>query len=262
MAIRWDKNYSKNVNRIVRNYNRRLKNLQSYGAQYLPDTTSMQYIRDTFDNRRDLNRYLRQLERFNAKSARIVGVGTDNRRMTLWEKQKLISDRASARAKARFERARILARQPKHLRNFERGERFGQLTAYINKLSKPLSELSYRDVEVNQRITMSYQERAKRERIFKKNFFEMMAKDAIQAGGDPEQVDRIEKALDILTPNQLLQAYDEMPQLKYIFEHYNLYASRNPDAYITDNNKLLVLNELDEIEAMLDIIIKKYANVA
>lgn len=262
MAIRWDKKYTKSVRRIVNNYNKRVKYLEDYGKQYLPERTSMAYIKDTFGTRRDLNRYLRQLENFNAKSAEIVSVGRDFKRMTRWEKQKLISDRASVRAKAKHERAKILMRQPKNLRNFERGEHFNQLTSQIKKLSKPLSKLGYHEIETNERITLAYQEKAKRERVFKKNFFEMMAKDAVQAGADPEQVDRIEAALDILSPHQLLQAYDETPAIKYMVEHYHLYTSKAHDAYLNENSKILLTNELDEIESMLDIIIKKYANFA
>lgn len=262
MAIRWDKKYTKSVRRIVNNYNKRLKYLQSYGKQYLPESTSMGYVRDTFGNRRDLNRYLRQLEKFNAKTAEVVSVGRENKRMTRWEKQKLISDRASARARAKYERANILMRQPKNLRNFERGERFNQLTSQIKRLSKPLSKLSFHEINLNERITLSYQEKAKRERTFKKNFFEMMAKDIIQAGGDPEQADRIEAKLDTLTPHQLLQAYDETASLKYIVEHYHLYTSEVHDAYLDENGQMLIQTEMDELESTIDFIIKKFANFA
>lgn len=262
MAIRWDKKYTKSVRRIVSNYNKRLKYLESYGRQYLPEPTNMAYIKDVFVTRRDLNRYLKQLENFNAKSAQVVSVGRENKRMTRWEKQKLINDRASARAKAKNEMAKILMRQPKNLRNFERGERFNQLSSQIKRLSRPLSKLSFRDIEINERITLGYRERAKRERAFKRNFFEMMAKDIIQAGGDPEQADRIESYLDILTPNQLLQAYDETPALKYIVEHYHLYTSEEHDAYLTKDSKMLIQNEMDEIEGMLALLIKKFANPA
>lgn len=261
MAIRWDKKYTKRVQRIVSNFNKRLEYQQSYGRQYLPDKTSMAYIRDVFTSRRDLNRYLRQLERFNVRTSQIVKVGTDRRKMTLWEKQNLISDRASARYKAKQRMRSIIQRQGSRLRNFERGEEYLTLEREVKKLSRPLSKLSTSQLFANERLALKYRERAKRTRMFKARFLEMLVADSTQAGTNPEQIARIGAELDKLEPEQLLALYNDNRNIKYIVEHYKMYRGKKHDLALDDNGKALLKTELDIIEATIAELVEKYATM-
>lgn len=251
MAIRWDKKYTKQVQRVVSNFNKRLGYQESYGAQYLPEKVSMSYIRDVFSNRRDLNRYLRQLERFNAKSAQVVKVGYENKKMTAWEKQNLIGNRASARAKIQKAMAQTRARQGTRLREFERGESYLTMKSELKRLSRPLSELSGKQVESNQRIATKYREIAKRNRLFKKNFKEMLLKDSIQAKSDAAQTGRIMEMIDQLEPDELLDLYNDDPNIRYIVEHYHLYTADDHDATFDVSGKRLIKDELSIIESVL-----------
>lgn len=251
MAIRWDKKYTKQVQRVVSNFNKRVGYQESYGAQYLPEKASMSYIRDVFSSRRDLNRYLRQLERFNAKSAQVVKVGYENKKMTAWERQNLIGNRASARAKIRKAMAQTRARQGTRLREFERGESYLTMKSELKRLSRPLSELSGKQVESNQRIATKYREIAKRNRIFKKNFKEMLLKDSIQAKSDAAQTGRIMEMIDQLEPDELLDLYNDDPNIRYIVEHYHLYTAEDHDAIFDVSGKRLIKDELSIIESVL-----------
>lgn len=259
MAIRWDKKYTKQVQRVVSNFNKRVEYQESYGGQYLPEKTSMKYIRDIFNSRRDLNRYLNQLERFNARSAQVVSVGTENKKMTRWERQNLINDRASARAKIRYAMQRTRARQGYRVHEFERGESYLTMKSELRKLSRPLSTLSRSQLETNERIATKYREHAKRTRVFKKNFLNMLLSDTVQSGTDPDQTGRIMAKLDSLEPEQLLQAYNDDRNLKYIVEHYHLYTGKEHDATLDDNGKLLLENELDIIESTIDALVVRYS---
>lgn len=251
MAIRWDKKYTKQVQRIVSNFNKRLEYQQSYGAQYLPEKASMAYVRDVFSNRRDLNRYLRQLERFNAKTAQVVKVGYENKRMTKWEKQNLIGDRASARAKIIKAMNQTRARQGSRLREFERGESYLTMKSELKRLSRSLSSLSGQQIESNQRIAAKYREISKRNRLFKKNFKEMLLKDSIQAKTNPEQTGRIMELIDQLEPDELLDLYNDNPNMRYIVEHYHLYTAKDHDAIFDVSSKRLIKDELNIIETIL-----------
>ena len=252
MAIRWDKKYTKQVQRIVSNFNKRLEYQESYGAQYLPEKTSMAYIRDVFTSRRDLNRYLRQLERFNAKSAQIVKVGYENKKMTRWEKETLIQNRASARAKIKKAMAQTRSRQGTRLREFERGESYLTMKSELKRLGRSLSKMSARQIESNERIAAKYREIAKRNRLFKKNFKEMLLKDSIQAKTNPEQTGRIMGMIEQLTPDELLDLYNDNPNIRYIVEHYHLYTSDDHDAVFDVTGKKLFKDELNIIESVLE----------
>lgn len=252
MAIRWDKKYTRQVQRIVSNFNKRLEYQESYGAQYLPEKTSMAYIRDVFTSRRDLNRYLRQLERFNAKSAQVVKVGYENKKMTKWEKETLIQNRASARAKIKKAMAQTRARQGAKLRDFERGESYLTMKSELKRLGRSLSKMSARQIESNERIANKYREMAKRNRLFKKNFKEMLLKDSIQAKTNPEQTGRIMDMIEQLTPDELIDLYNDNPNIRYIVEHYHLYTAEDHDAVFDVSGKKLIKDELNIIEGILE----------
>lgn len=259
MAIRWDKKYTKHVQRVVKNFNTRLRYQESYGAQYLPEKASVSYIKDVFNNRRDLNRYLRQLENFNAKTAQVVKVGTENKRMTKWERQNLISDRASARAKIRHAMQKTIKRQGYRFREFERGEGYLTMKSELKRLSRPLETLSRSQLERNEVLTLKYREKAKRDRVFKKNFLNMLLSNTVQANTDPDQTGRIMEKLDQLEPDQLLQAYNDDRNLKYIVEHYHLYTGKEHDATLDETGQMLLENELDIIEATIDALVSRYS---
>lgn len=261
MAIRWDSDYTKKAQRIVSNFNKRLGYQESYGAQYLPEKASMAYIRETFTNRRDLNRYLRQLERFNAKSAQVVRVGIDNTKMTKWEKQNLISNRASSRAKIMAGMRKTINRQGARVHEFERGEAYLTMKNELRRLSRPLASLSTSQIRSNEAINLKYREMAKRSKKFKRNFFDILFKDVIQAGGDISQAGRIEQKLSQLTPEQLTALYNDSPHIKYLVEHYHLYTAKVHDASLDQNGKVLLENELDVIESMVDVFIAKYSSL-
>ena len=261
MAIRWDSNFKNKTQRIVSNFNKRLKYQESYGAQYLPEKASMAYIRETFTSRRDLNRYLSQLERFNAKTAQIVTVGADNTKMTKWEKQNLISNRASSRAKARYGMAAIRKRQGARVHEFERGEAYLTMKNELRRLSRPLSSLSTSQIRSNEAINLKYREMAKRSKKFKRNFFDILFKDVIQAGGDISQAGRIEQKLSELTPEQLTALYNDSPHIKYLVEHYHLYTAKEHDASLDQNGKVLLETELDIIESLVDSFIANYSTL-
>lgn len=261
MAIRWDKKYTKKVQRIVKNYNQRLKYQESFGSQYLPEHVDIKYIKDVFNKRQDLNRYLRQLERFNAKSAEVVKVGKDNVKMTKWAKQNLISDRASARAKIKKAMVQTVKRQGRKMYAFQRGDNYLTMKSELKRLSRPLKSLSYSSLQSNEAITRKYRELHKRNKVFKKNFLDMLLKDTVQSKTNPEQTGRIMEKLENLSPEQLLKMYDDNPNLKYIVEHYHLYTAEEHDATLDEAGKMLLEDELDIIEATIDSLIEKYATL-
>lgn len=71
-AIRWKDKDVRELNRIVKNYNakiRRVRDRSPAGSDFLPEVESVREIRKSITTRRELNKKLRSLERFSRKGA-------------------------------------------------------------------------------------------------------------------------------------------------------------------------------------------------
>ncbi|MBR5795283.1 MAG: hypothetical protein IKY26_04010 [Erysipelotrichaceae bacterium] len=65
MAIRYDEALNAEIRRVVKNFNQKRNRAIKRGFSYLPDKVYVSNIKTSFDNRTDLNRYIKELERFN-----------------------------------------------------------------------------------------------------------------------------------------------------------------------------------------------------
>ena len=73
MAIRFTPEYNERINKIVRNYNARVRKANKEGRlrkSNLPETVSARTLKKSYTSRTDLDRELRTLEMFNRKMAR------------------------------------------------------------------------------------------------------------------------------------------------------------------------------------------------
>lgn len=63
--IQYDNDLNAEIRRIVKNFNQKRNRAYKRGFSYLPNKQYISTIKKSFDNRRDLRRYLNELERFN-----------------------------------------------------------------------------------------------------------------------------------------------------------------------------------------------------
>lgn len=65
MGIKYDSDLNSELRRIVKNFNQKRNRAYKRGFSYLPNKQYVSTIKSRFDNRSDLRRYMRELERFN-----------------------------------------------------------------------------------------------------------------------------------------------------------------------------------------------------
>ena len=82
--IRYDSEYNKTISRVVSNYNRKIARLSNAGVDLLPSKVSIRTIKNQFTNRRDLNVYLRELQKFSKRGAENI-VTIDGNRFTQYD---------------------------------------------------------------------------------------------------------------------------------------------------------------------------------
>lgn len=89
MAIRFDGELNSKINRVVAQFNKKVKYLESQGNKYLPDTITVHELKYSFRTRRELNRELERLLAFNKKGAEEIIKTKGGARMTRWERENL-----------------------------------------------------------------------------------------------------------------------------------------------------------------------------
>lgn len=254
---------NKEMQRIVKNFNARVKRLENYGVQYLPDHQTLKDLKKTFANQRDLNRRLRQLQSFNRQNAtKIVTVGKDRVKMSQWQRNNFYNDRRVA--KRRIEREigdiqnAISCRTRKNapVQTLKR-EYLNQRLDELEMISRPLRNLSRSEIRTSTATAEKEVNRFKRDATFKQNFFNMMFRDAKFTGNYDERVMSIRGKLSQLTPQQLLMAYYAEPALKHFVEYYGSKDfSRSKEADEAEVNKMDT--NIDNLLGKVDSIVAEF----
>lgn len=115
--IRWSESDSKELARSVKNFNAKVKRLETKYAGtdiVLPERLSVKELREVVTTRRDLNRELKSLQRFTERgSEEIVDIPNTNNniQMTKWQREEM-SKRAKLINDKRYYRRQKLEEQP------------------------------------------------------------------------------------------------------------------------------------------------------
>lgn len=250
---------TKDIERVVKNFNARLKRLENYGVQYLPEHQTVKELKRTFANQRDLDRRLRQLEAFNRKNAmKIVTVGKDRVKMTEWQRNVFYNDRRVAKRRIEREIGDIQKSIAKRQRSNApvqtlKREYLNQRLDELEMVSRPLRGLSRSQIRTTTATAEKEVNRFKRDQMFKDNFFNMMFRDAKFTGNYDERVMTIKGKLSKLTPNQLLMAYYAEPSLKHFVEYYG--SKDMAKAKEADDS------EIDKMDANIDNLLEKIDSI-
>lgn len=261
------RNYSnKEIQRVVKNFNARLKRLEDYGVQYLPEHQRVKDLKRTFSNQRDLNRRLRQLENFNRKNAtKIVRVGKDRVKMSEWSRRNFYNDRRVARRRIESEIGKIQESLSKRVASKApvqtlRNEYLKQRLDELEMLQRPLSGLTRSQIRTTTATTEKEMNRFKRDQTFKNNFFDMMFRDAKFTGNYDERILSIKGKLSQLSPNQLLMAYYAEPSLKHFVEYYgskDMARAKEPDEAEINKMDLNIDNLMERVDSIVKEFIDK-----
>lgn len=260
--------------RQVRNYNRRLNYLKSYGVQYLPENVYVRDIEKTYTNARDLNRRLKQLEKFNAVNAKkIVNVAGGARKMSEYSFNVLESDRKKTLAATRAEMEEIQQRfyknnpslKGKQVWDFQLGPRFNTLKSTLKYLEKPLTTNTEYGVAQTEKFTRAATNIAKKNEVFKENFADMLFKDAVQAGANAEDLTNVSilknTVFKELSPRQIAMLYNDSRQLRYFVEYYDYFKQGYQDTFRGARERKKLNQTLKYLADNSAELVKKYKNL-
>lgn len=240
--IRYDSAYNQEINRVVSNFNRKVRRLEKEGNKLLPSPVSTRTIKEQFTNRKDLNMYLRDLQRFSIRGAEDI-VEIDGIEYTKYQIDMFRRDLRRNRDEIR--RDIKSAEQVKHQYPMQHNIYLQNLREKKKSLSKSWLKLIIKESDV---ATNRY---FKRLEIYD-NYFEILFQDAYVVGFDEDKINTIKEKLLKLSPNKFIKALQDSPTIQFIFDFYHSLTRKSG---LADDN---AYNSFQKLYEEIDNIVKTY----
>ena len=262
MAIRYTKKLNTSINQIVRNYNAKIARLEKVSEElYLPTKTSVTELKESAKNRRELDRMLKDLQRYSERGAEKTVRFSSGVEMSKYHADKLKRNLRIAKAKATrdirtFKSTPIkvfgVAQNTPH----EYDEAYINLKAQRERLEQDITKLNKRQIERLESNIADILESSEMEEMYKENWLDMIEKLAYYGEIDNKKKEAIIERIKNIKASNFTKLYRNEKSIKAIQELYRDVV----------RNKSMVDNELsNDIQDVLsnfysnlDIILKDY----
>ena len=234
--------YNQNITRVVSNFNRKVARLEKAGYDLLPSKVSVREIKKRFDNKTELNTYLRDLQRFSRRGAEeVITIGGKD--YTKYEVD--VFKRKLRRERYKLNKEIVQAKGVTSKYPMQHDIFLANLQAKRNTLSNDWQDLIGQKVGINLfKQDSTYLETYN-------NYFSILFQDAYQLGFEDEKIEHIKSQLLKLKPRQFIRALEDDPNIQYIFEYYHALTRTSYSG--GDNNAYDAFQELYEnIGAIID----------
>lgn len=266
MAIRYDKKLNQEINRTIKNFNQKIARLEKQERELLPSKITKKELKESVYTRSELQRKLKELQRFSKRGAEDVITTSGGIRLTNYELNEIKRENARLKRNITREINRLKVNKPKIFGKTQTST-FSEMgdTDYLNlvarrkALEKDINKLSRDEFE---RFTKLIEKTGKSQQymnsIFKENYFEMLTDLAYYFDYDKDKLNKLRDKLMKLKPNDFLKLFKEDKSIRAILDYYpivtNSFNAINPDD-IKDDVVTLYDNLIDNI----DMIMQDYA---
>lgn len=249
MTIRYDPVFQDEIRRVVRNFNRKITKLEKQGRDLLPEKTSVKELKSSYDNRRELKRKLKQLQKFSTRNIEDVIITDGGVKMTKYDYEIRNMERIRALRRETLSSKQMRSRlQPMSI---TRRSAFNLSQERIKMLKKSINDLNFQQLkrlDANINRVLDYDRKNEQ---FQSNFFQVLFAEAGLSGVDEDVISNIETTLSDLTPEQLLKLYKEEPNIQAIMDY-----SPTKGNYITNSRMRDILGAIND---KLPQIMKEYS---
>lgn len=270
MSIRYDKKLNQEINRTIKNFNQKIARLEKQERELLPSKISKKELKNSVYNRAELQRKLKQLQRFSERGAEEVITTKGGVKLTQYDLSNLKRENARIKRNITREINRLKVDKPK-IFGKKQTSSFSEMgdTDYLNlvarrkALEKDINKLSREDFE---RFTKLIEKTGKNQQymnnIFKENYFKMLTDLAYYYGYDNNKLMEMKKKMMKLKSSDFLRLFKEDKSIRAILDYYPIVTSN------FDFNSGMYVNRMDYQEDVtilydalydnLDYIIKDY----
>ena len=266
MAIRYDKKLNQEINRTIKNFNQIIARLEKEQRELLPSKISKKELKGDVFTRRELQRKLKELQRFSTRGVEEVVETSGGVRLTRYELANIKRENARVKASLTREINRLKIEKPK-IFGKRQSSTFSQMgdTDFTNlverrkALEKNINKLSQTELDrLKSLIKRTGKNQQYMNNIFKKNYLEMLTDLGYYYDYDNKKLDILKYKLMNLKPNDFLKLFKEDKSIRAILDYYPIVTRRttgvNPDDIKDD-----VVDLYDNLIDNLDEILEDYA---
>ena len=267
MAVRYDKNFMSEINRVVRAYNAKINRLSKLDNDYvLPtkfDKLAMEAMKQTSASRADVRRRLKDLQSFTERGGeKNIRVGT-----TTMPKYQYTNIKRYQRLATRRINKRIRRYETTRPVNSGRTEKFtfAELGSndYVNLLAKKerlLTNVDISNMTSSEREIYLHKLRVNIKDVdlqkWQQNYIDIFEDTALSYGYDTDKLETIVWALKNLDPEQFDEVAFEDRNIKEVLTHYKaLLDIQTAEGF--EKSSMTVIDNLDAIYDNLSGILSK-----
>lgn len=239
MAIRYDQNLNKEIQRVVSNFNKKVARLEKQGRDLLPEKIYVADLKAEYDKRYELKRKLKELQRFSTRGIEEVIETEGGVRTT-----KYALDNAKRELRrAKYRESIFIKKEEKKSTplTITRNGSINLAKDTLELLSKNINQLTPKEYETMMKNVSRILDYDHRGEIFQENFFQILFSEASYSGVKQSTLDNIKSTLSKLTPHQLAELWKVNPNIKAITDY-----SPTEGNTITKKRMREILEELEE----------------
>ena len=266
MAIRYDKKLDQEINRTIKNFNQKIARLEKQEKELLPSKITKKELKSSVYTRQELQRKLKELQRFSKRGAEDVITTRGGIRLTKYELNEIKLENARLKRNITHQINRLKANKPRIFGKLqsttfsEMGDiHYLNLVARRKALEKDINKLSRDEFE---RFTKLIEKTGKSQQymniIFKEIYFEMLTDLAYYFDYDKDKLKMLHDKLMKLKPNKFLRLFEEDKAIRAILDYYPV-VTKGFNAINPDDIKDDVVTLYDNLIDNIDIIIQDYA---
>lgn len=220
MAIKFDPKYNAEISRVVKNFNQKRNRAIKRGYHFLPPAITVKELKSRYDNRKQLNRELSQLKRFNRQGDKALKVveTSGGAKAIKWEYDYLKNNLRYAKE--------FYDRELKEAMNLDspmlvaKSELINNLKAKRDYLDLELAELNQSQFRTFKATINEYLYANERNMKNYRGWLNEVEFIMRNLGYDNETIDKFFEGFDQLTPRQFLTMYRQSNLVSRIYELY------------------------------------------
>lgn len=269
--INYNKQFEERMNKIVRNFNAKVRRLEKEGIKYLPDKTSVAELKANYFERDSLKRRLKQLERFSTKGAEdIIDLG-GGAKATRWQVNTLLSDMKymkqyySRKIDTYGNIIPTIHGQKQTVSYARMGDaKYENLKVLRQSLDKNVHKLDQSEFNrFYKRVAAQMRRKEQQKYIFWANYFTFLDDVGYKADIDPELIKRVKDKLTDIDINDFMRLYEKEEAVLDLVDYYNIQKIRAGGFQKKDENGNGVdeVGNIERIFKTLDLLIDENSNV-
>jgi hypothetical protein len=262
MAIRYNKELNTNINAIVRNYNAKISRLEKVAEElYLPEKTSVKEIKESAKNRQELNRMLKDLQKFSKRGMEKTVRFSSGVEMSKYQEYQLKRNLKAAKIKstkaiASFKSTPIKVFGIPQNTPHEFDDVYINLKKQRENFDKNIQNLTRSQLDRLEADIESVLYSGEREEMYKENWIDMLEKLTYYSDISKAEMDSVIERMKKLSASNFIKLYRNEKSIKNIQERYQD-AVRNKfrldDEFVDELNSVL-----GNFTRNIDIILKDY----